>query len=266
MTFFDTFMDPVLNPLLALGPFWAVFVLSLLISLIIVLVYKYATNQEEMKSLKLQQKEFQKKTKALKGQPEEMIKVQKEAMQTNMKYMKHSFKATLITMLPMLVIFGWMNTHLAFEPIYPGETYSISALLHQDLAGEKVELIVPERTEFSTNPNTGKRSEAEQEIKSLNQWYLESPAGEHLITVKVNDVEQLKKVLVTADFRYEEPLKSFKDSPIQRIQIDYKKLKPLQQVKEGGVSIFGWEPGWLGVYIFFSIIFSIGLRKLLKVH
>ena len=40
-----------------------------------------------------------------------------------------------------------------------------------------------------------------------------------------------------------------------------KKVKPL-----GNVSLFGWKPGWLGVYIIFSIIFSMVLRKLLKIH
>ena len=62
----DSLLNPVFGPLLKLGPFWAIFILSLIISLLIVLVYKYATNQEEMKRLKDQQKDFQKKMKELK--------------------------------------------------------------------------------------------------------------------------------------------------------------------------------------------------------
>src|SRR3989344_3947495 len=127
MVFLDPVLNPLMKPLLALGPLWAVVVLSFLISVIIVLVYKFFTKQDEMKRLKEQQKEFQKRMKELRSNPDEMMKVQKEAMKANMEYMKHSFKATLITMLPVILIFGWMNAHLAYEPIFPEETYSVSA-------------------------------------------------------------------------------------------------------------------------------------------
>jgi uncharacterized membrane protein (DUF106 family) len=32
------------------------------------------------------------------------------------------------------------------------------------------------------------------------------------------------------------------------------------------MNLFGWEVGWLGTYIVFSIVFSMGLRKILKLH
>lgn len=32
------------------------------------------------------------------------------------------------------------------------------------------------------------------------------------------------------------------------------------------ISIFGWELGWLGTYILSSIVFSIALRKIMKVY
>ncbi|MDO8656456.1 MAG: EMC3/TMCO1 family protein, partial [Nanoarchaeota archaeon] len=121
MAFLDSIFDPTLGKLLELGPFWALLILSLIISLLIILVYKYFTNQVEMKRLKEQQKEFQQKMKSLKSNPEELMKIQKEAMGVNMQYMKHSLKATLITMLPVILIFGWMNGHLANEPIFPNE-------------------------------------------------------------------------------------------------------------------------------------------------
>lgn len=248
----DSLLNPVFGPLLKLGPFWAIFILSLIISLLIVLVYKYATNQEEMKRLKDQQKDFQKKMKELKENPAEMMKIQKEAMQSNLQYMKHSFKATLITMLPILLIFGWMNGHLMYEPIYPGEKFTMTAGFADGVTGE-AEIIVDEGVEIL--------SEVKQQIQSQVTWRMKSSGGEHYLKVKTSEGEEEIKVVITKEFKYETPISFFEDSDIKSLQVNYEKLKPL-----GTLSIFGWEPGWLGLYIILSIVFSMGLRKVLKVY
>lgn len=254
MAFLDTVFDPIFGPVLQLGPFWALLIFSLLISLIIVLVYKYFTNQQEMKRLKEQQKEFQKKMKELKSDPEAMMKVQKEAMGVNMQYMKHSLKATLITMLPVILIFGWMNSHLANEPIFPGEPYGITASFAAGVSGT-AELIVDQGTELL--------SEAQPPIASpgVASWRLKSTEGSHTLTVKTGQEQQSKEVLIAKELRTAPAFTSFKNSAISSIKIDYNKLRPL-----GDFSLFGWQPGWLGWYIIFSLLFSIALRKVLKVY
>lgn len=253
MAWYD-FLTPVFKPLLALGPFWAILILSLVISVIITLVYKWVTNQELMKSLKLEQKEMQQKIKSLKDNPQEMMKVQKEAMKKNMEYMKHSFKPTLITLLPIIIIFGWMTAHLSFEPIYPGETYSIIAFFEKGVSGQ-AELFPDKETELL--------SDAVQNINSEVAWKLKSKTeGMHLLEIKHGDQSYVKKVLVTTELAYEEPVAVFQHSDLKQIQIDYNKLKPLGP----DFSLFGWQPGWLGLYIIFSLIFSMGLRKILKIY
>ncbi len=253
MAFLDPIFNPVLLPLINFNPFWGIVILSFIISLLIVIIYKMVTDQNEMKRLKDEQKEYQKKLKALKSNPEEMMKVQKEAMKKNMDYMKHSFKPTLITFIPIILIFGWMNAHLVYEPIYPGETFSVTAMFEEGFTGE-AELEGDEEIELI--------SEVKQEIKE-NQatWNLKSSKGEHFLTVKVGSDEQNKKVLITKDLVYEEPITSYQHSDIEQIKINYNKLKPA-----GNFSLFGWKPGWLGWYIIFSIVFSMGLRKLLKIY
>ena len=240
-------------PLVNLSPFWAILILSLIISLIVVLVYKFFTNQDEMKKLKEEQKDYQKRLKELRDKPEEMMKVQKEAMSKNFEYMKHSFKATLITMLPIILIFGWMNAHLNFEPIYPGETYSVTAVIKEGVTGE-VELIPDNGTEVVSSQKQAVAKEVMWNIKSSNE-------GTHFLTVKVGEQQQVKKVLITTELRYEDPFQLYEHSDVEQIRINYNKLKPL-----GTISLFGWFPGWLGLYIIFSIVFSIVLRKVMKVY
>ena len=102
---FNTFLDPVFNPLLGLAPVWIIMIIALIISVLVTLIYKFTTNQSLMKDLKQELKEFQKEIKALRDKPEQALAVQKKAMETNMKYMSHSMKSTLFTLLPVIIIF-----------------------------------------------------------------------------------------------------------------------------------------------------------------
>lgn len=254
MPFLDSILNPVLLPLLKLGPFWAILLLSLVISFAITIVYKYATNQQEMKRLKDEQKEFQKRMKELRGNPQEMMKVQKEAMSKNMEYMKHSFKATLITMLPIIIIFSWMSAHLMYEPIFPGDRFSLKAEFADGVSGQ-AELQADEKLELL--------SESQQEINSGVVWNLKAVnEGEGLVTIKHGADQQSKKVLVTKELSYEQPITLYENSDVKKIEIIYNKLRPLGQE----FFIFGWQPGWLALYIFFSILFSMGLRKVMKIY
>lgn len=234
----------------------AIVVISLFISVLIVLIYKLVTNQDEMKRLKEEQKEYQQKLKSLRNNPEEMMKVQKEAMKKNMAYMKHSFKPTLITFIPILLIFGWMNAHLAYEPIVPGGSYSLTAFFAEGVVGE-AELIVDDNEKIEIT------SEVRQEVNSQVTWNFKAKGeGEHYLTVKKGNDEQAKKILVTNELAYEEPISVYQHSDIKKIQIGYNKLRPAGTQ----FSMFGWQPGWLGWYILFSLVFSLGLRKILKVY
>ncbi len=253
MAFLDPVLSPVLQPLLNKSPLLLILLVSFVISLVTTLVYKFATNQAEMKRLKEQQKDFQKRLKELRHSPEEMMKVQKEAMKSNMDYMKHSLKSTLITMLPIILIFSWMTGHLSYEPIYPGETYTVTATFAKGVTGT-TELVPDQGTELA--------SEAKQSITNGEvTWRLKSTEGEHTLTVKSGETQQQSKVLISKNLEYENPVSVYQHSDVEKITVNYGKLHPL-----GGLSLFGWQPGWLAIYFIGSIAFTLGLRKLLKVY
>ncbi len=255
MAFLDPALNPVLLPLLNLvGPFWGIFLLSLIISVIVTIIYKYTTNQELMKRLKDEQKSYSQKLKELRSNPEEMMKVQKEAMKTNMEYMKLSFKPTLITMLPILLIFGWMAGHLSYEPIYPGETYSITAQFKAGITGN-AELVADAKTTLID-------AIVQPISNSQAAWKLKSEEGEHLLTVKSGNSSQDKKVLIATELNYAEALSVYQHSDIEKIQINYNELRPLGP----SFSIWSWQPGWISIYIIFSLVFSLALRKAFKLY
>ena len=252
------FLDPVLNPLfgnlMTNSPFLVILITAFVVSVLITFVYKLMTDQDLMKAMKDEQKSYQEKIKALKNQPEKMMALQKEMMSKNFDYMKHSFKPTLVTFIPIILIFGWLAGNFAYEPIYPGETYSITATVLDGI--NEVEILLGAGSELVPGSN------AIQTVKKNKvTWRLKSEEGPHEVTVSSGGDLATKKVLITTDLLHEEQFETYSHSDISKIEINYNKLKPL-----GDFSLFGWKPGFLGWYIILSLVFSIGLRKAFKIH
>ena len=55
-----------------------------------------------------------KKMKEHKEDAGKMMEIQKEAMEKNIKYMKHTFVPMILTFLPIIIIFGWIK--LTYDP------------------------------------------------------------------------------------------------------------------------------------------------------
>jgi uncharacterized membrane protein (DUF106 family) len=114
--------------------------ISILLSLVTTLIYKYATNQSVMKELKADLKKYQEQMKSHRDNPTEVMEIQKKAMEVNTKYMKQSFKPMFITLIPFLIIFyllkmvydtmiiiplsfwqghlGWVGSYIIFSMVF----------------------------------------------------------------------------------------------------------------------------------------------------
>lgn len=244
---FDWLLDPILSPLLGLPPFVAILIISFVITLSITLVYKYTTDQERMRHLKKKTKEYQEKMRKLRDQPEKMMKLQKEAMGFNMELMKHSFKPTLYTLIPIILIFGWLNGHMAFHNLAPGEPFTLSAELQEGATGDVSLSIVPEGVSVLEREN--------------RTWRLQGEPGTYEATLTYEDGREVeKRIIISDERRYAQPEETYRDSVFTSVTLGNERIKPL-----GSLSLFGWQPGWLGTYIILSITLSILLRKLLRV-
>jgi len=247
---FENLLNPIFDPLLNLPSLLTVLILSFGISAIITLIYKFTTNQRVMKDLKEEMKEFQKQIKELKSDPQKAMEVQKKSMQTNMKYMGHSMKSTLFTFLPIIIIFGWMNANLSYDPILPGQDFTTNVFFEEGIKGEMT-LSVPQGINIQGSS-----------IKNVNnneiKWILDGNEGEYLLEYRFNNNKYYKEVLITENNEYKLPIKPVKDGNVNRIEVEHNKNIVL--------NLFGWKIGWLGTYIIFSIIFSMLLRKGLKIY
>jgi uncharacterized membrane protein (DUF106 family) len=252
-------LDPVLGPVLTLPPIIGIFLVALMITVIILTVYKFTTDQKKMKQLKEELKEFQTKIKKIsKEDPQKALKIQQEAMSKNMEYAKHSFKSTLYTFLPIMLIFFWLNTHMAYLPIVPDQEFKVTAFFSEGHA---------DQISLSTLPDLEIIGEPLQNItfvegkEDFASWKLKGAAGDYKLIFNYNNEKYEQPLLITSEREYQEPIKLYKDSKLKKTVIGNEKIKPF-----GSFKIFGYEPGWIITYIFFSLVLNILFRKLFKIY
>lgn len=247
-----------IDALLNLPPAISILIVSVFVSLVTTLVYKYTTNQKVMKEIKDDVKRMQAEVRSTK-EPGRAAQLQKEMMGRSMQQMNSSWKSMLITMVPLFLIFGWMSSNMAYEPIMPGEEFATIANFAEGTEGF-ASLEAAGGLQLLTNS-----TQAISGSKAV--WRLKAEGeGTYLLSFSFGDEVYTKKVLVTMQQRYEKPVldKSSgikKDSKVKSILTGLKPVRPF-----GSLSLFGWMPGWLATYLIYSIVASILARKWLKVH
>ncbi|MBI4441171.1 DUF106 domain-containing protein [Candidatus Woesearchaeota archaeon] len=242
-------LDTFFAPLLALPHLVTIILIAFSVSLVMTLVYKWMTDQTQMRMLRDELKKYQAQMKTSKDNPEQMLELQKKAMDVNMQYMMKSLKPTLVTMLPVLLIFSWLSAHYAYEPLYPGQQFTILVQAKDGITGN----VVLETPSDVIVDGTEKKLDSGRAV-----WKAQGPEGDYLLKVKAQGKEYEKEVTISPMQQYASPEKKIDDDTLDKIEIQMKELTLL--------SLFGWELGWLGTYILFSLAFSISLRKILDVQ
>lgn len=263
MAFFEIITDlfqPVVNvinvglsPLLTLPPFWAVFIVALGISIFITIIYKYTTNQKALKTIREETNSIRKEMKDAKGDMPKLTELNHKLLKLSSQQMKYTLRSYIFTFLPIILIFGWLQGHLAYYSIMPGEQFTTTVLFKEEadnitLSATGLELLSP-----ATQESTDKQV----------VWKLKGDAGEYMLEYSFGKEIFQRDVIITEDWKYANaaPNKGIpKESTVKSITVNLKPLRPL------GINIFGWHPGWFATYFMLTMLFTFPLRKVLKVY
>ncbi|MBS3150594.1 DUF106 domain-containing protein [Candidatus Woesearchaeota archaeon] len=111
----DGFFNSIFGSLIEWSPLVSMLIISLILTLLTSLAYKFLTNQKELKQHKEDMKNLQGEIKKLKDNPEKAMQKQKEIMEKNLKMMGQNIKPMIITFIPLIIIFGWLR--VTYDPI-----------------------------------------------------------------------------------------------------------------------------------------------------
>ncbi len=247
-SFLNFILDPFLKPLIKIfSPFWFLIIITFLVTLLITIIYKYTTNQELVKRLRDEMKDIQKQMKEYKEDVEKVKSLQKESFEKMGLQFKQSMKPMIITMIPMIIILGWLAGNLSYETLKPGETFNVEIDIKSFNA--TVNLKVPEGMEILDGN--------EKQADPIAKWLLKGKEGDYILEfiVKNEKEDKLynKEIVITTGSKYKEPITLINDDIVKEIRVGNKLLKIL------GLS-------WFWAYFIFAIVFNSLLRKLLKVY
>jgi uncharacterized membrane protein (DUF106 family) len=111
----ESFFNSIFGWAVEISPLTGVVVVAFVMTLLVTLIYKFMTDQEAMKNLKQEMKDLRKEIKLAAQDPVKMAELNKISMEKSMQQMKQSLKPTLITMLPLIFVLGWLKT--TYEPL-----------------------------------------------------------------------------------------------------------------------------------------------------
>lgn len=267
---FDPVLDFIFGPLLKLPTIVGLLIITLLITLIITIIYKYTTDQTLLKSIRDKQKKLQEEMKKYRDNPKKVMKMQKEAFASSGDMMKESLKSMLYTFIPIIILFGWIATHFAFHPLEVGQETNITLYLQKDAFGE-ITISAPNGitvlSEKTISINGSKEVnfviKPEKEGDFDVSFTYKTQYMDKNIVVGPGDmnIKQIKMKKTWIDYIYGSREGYLTSGEVYQLKVGYEKIRPF-----GTFSFFGWRPGWLGTYIIFSLLFSILLRKIMKVY
>lgn len=270
-------MAGFLTAVLGWPPIITIVLVSLLVSVISVIVYKFTTNQQKLKGIHEEQKKLRDEIKKSQNNPEKAMKLNKRAMELSMEMMPESMKSMIFTFIPIIIIFGWLSANMSYMPLYAGDSFTTTVTLEKMLPGQQMTL--------ESTPGLGIVSASTQDVVGTSvSWEVKSQApGTYNLTytygsgqysesytlpVKISEegkreylnpvLGRQRKILFVIPAGEGIP----KESNILQIKVDMQPIRPLGQ----SFNIFGWHPGWLSIYIISSLIFTSILRKRLKVY
>jgi uncharacterized membrane protein (DUF106 family) len=96
----------------------SIIVIALVVTLISMLVTLLLTDRNKMKEIRERQKKCQELMKQHKGDAKKTMEIQQEMLACSAEQMKSSFKPMLVTMIPFLLLFGFIRK------VYAGTTIS----------------------------------------------------------------------------------------------------------------------------------------------
>lgn len=259
--------DLILSPFSALSPIWGLLAVSVLTGIVMVMIFKYTSNQAAIRNTKDKISAYFMEIRLFKDDLGLMLDAQKRILRTNLTYMKYSVIPMLVMIVPVLLILVQLGIRYAARPLVPGESALVELKLAEGASAESVPISVDtgEGLRLET-PLLRMSGEVSFRIGAVKE-------GEHELSILVGDKRVSNSIVVSRQVRHvytekakpslmgtllypgQDPLPE--NSRIEEIRVEL----PPQTVKA-----LGWNMNWLVVFFLASIIAGYSLKGVFKVE
>jgi uncharacterized membrane protein (DUF106 family) len=261
--------DVLLLPFRSLNPWAGMAFISLLTGLLMLFVYRLASNQAAIHEVKGRIKAHLLELRLYKDNMGVTMKAQGQILGANARYLALNLKPLLVMIIPVVLILAQLNLWFGAQPLTAGRATILKVKLKPDVdvLGTEFALESPPEIAVETPPlRLEEPKEVDWRIKpaSAGRFELGIRAGGSLyhkeISVggrrleKVSPLKVKPSLLDEVLYPGEKPLP--RDSRVESIEV----IHPAKKL-----ALFGWGLHWLIAYFVLSIIFGFALKKPLRV-
>lgn len=118
-----------LTTLIQANPTISIVIFSFLVTVFITIISYYFTDRNLMKEIKERQKSLKIEMKKYSDNPQKMMELNKQMMADFPHQMKQSMKVSLITLVPMILVFNWLSKVYATSTTHWLATYIICSII-----------------------------------------------------------------------------------------------------------------------------------------
>lgn len=109
-----TFLDKSVGLLLGWDELYGLIIFTFALTFLIVIIYKYTSNQEALRMLREDSKRLSEEMKQHKDDPKKMMELQKEQFRKAFfEQFKHTMVPMVITLIPMAIVFFYLKGYYA---------------------------------------------------------------------------------------------------------------------------------------------------------
>ncbi|RJQ53767.1 MAG: hypothetical protein C4526_06025 [Nitrospiraceae bacterium] len=265
----NTFFDLVLAPMRSFNPFWSLFIFSVPAGILLVLIFRYTSDQGAIRETKDRIKGHMLEIRLFKDNPGVLMSAFGSILVYNFKYMRHAVRPMLFMVVPVLFMLVQLDAWYGYRPLRTGESAVFSVRLSGS-DGRVVDNITLQADDGLTVETPPLRIPEEKEA----DWRIRADkAGNHKVAVRVRGKTVEKTITVSGNpgrvsvkrtsagfwerlFNPgEKPIPE--DSGIKEISVEY----PL-----GSIYVLGWSMHWLMVFFLLTLITGFAFKGFFRVE
>jgi uncharacterized membrane protein (DUF106 family) len=268
--FLTSLFSLMLTPFRSFHPLVSLFVVSLVTGILMLVVFRYTSDQEKIKEAKDKMKAHLLEIRLFKDDMGILFSAQKNILLHNFKYMQYTLMPMLVMIVPITLMLIHLNGWYGYRPLKPGESAIVSVKL-SDQNTERLSRMEIEADKGLTVETPLLRIPETREV----DWRVRADAlGSHKVTVDVPGFSFQKSITVSDKGLVRVSPRSV-SSGLWKVLLNpgERPLKKNPVVGEIDVSypsrsynLLGFEMDWIVVFFILSILSGFAFKGFLGVH
>jgi hypothetical protein len=261
--------DLTLTPLQSLSPLWSLGLVSMAVGLLMLLVFRYASDQSRLRETKNAIKANVLEMWLFRDDPRVMLSSQGRLFRLNGRYLKLAAKPLLVVIFPIALILIHLESWYGYRPLHVGEAAIVSVQLAPGQTGFLKLASLRAKDGLSVETPPLRITPARQ----VN-WRIRAEAfGTHVLQVEVSG-QKVEKTLIVSDklvpVSPRRVLDGFWNQLLNPREMPIPEPSPVEQVEvrypTRTIALFGWKMHWITAFFMISILSGFALKGWFRVE